>query len=161
MQQDAEEFYNTAIRELSRGLSSLNNGASMNSFLTFDIEEIITCNEEASEPPVYHNETMNKLVCNIQGGPGSTISVDHMHEGIKMGLEGSVEKYSNILGRNALWTKKQKLNSLPKYLCVQFMRFFWKPTPESMDHAGVKCKILRSVSYPEVYFLVLSMFYIY
>ena len=29
------------------------------------------------------------------------------------------------------------------------MRFFWKATPESRDHAGLKCKIMRKVDYPE------------
>lgn len=26
------------------------------------------------------------------------------------------------------------------------LRFFWKATPDSMDHQGVKCKIMRPVS---------------
>lgn len=89
-------------------------------------------------------------VCIHVGGAGASQSVDHLHEGLKMGLEGEVEKHSSLLGRNALWHKKLRMNSLPKYLCIQFMRFFWKPTPESLDHSGVKCKILRPVSYPEV-----------
>ena len=29
------------------------------------------------------------------------------------------------------------------------MRFFWKATPESRDHRGLKCKILRAVSFPD------------
>ena len=29
------------------------------------------------------------------------------------------------------------------YICVHFMRFFWKLTPESKDHTGVNCKIMR------------------
>jgi hypothetical protein len=28
------------------------------------------------------------------------------------------------------------------------MRFYWKATPESRDHAGVKCKMLRPVAFP-------------
>ena len=28
--------------------------------------------------------------------------------------------------------------------------FFWKATPDSQDHAGVKSKIMRAVSYPDV-----------
>ena len=71
---------------------------------------------------------------------------------MKLGLEGSVEKFSEKLNRNALWTRKLRIKSLPQYLCVQFMRFFWKATPESRDHAGVKCKILRPVVFPEVHF---------
>ena len=30
------------------------------------------------------------------------------------------------------------------------MRFFWKATPDSRDHRGLKCKILRAVSFPDV-----------
>lgn len=51
-----------------------------------------------------------------------------------------------MLGRNATWKKTLRINRLPKYLCVQFMRFYWKATPESRDHAGVKCKMLRVCS---------------
>lgn len=47
------------------------------------------------------------------------------------GLTGEVEKRSELLGRNAVWSRISRLTSLPKYLCVQFMRFYWKATPES------------------------------
>jgi ubiquitin carboxyl-terminal hydrolase 14 len=76
-------------------------------------------------------------------------SIDHLQDGLKLGLEGSVEKHSNVLGRNAIWQRKLRVASLPKYLSIQFMRFFWKATPESTDHAGIKCKILRRVNFPE------------
>lgn len=59
------------------------------------------------------------------------------------GLDGTLEKNSTVLGRNAVWTREQRVARLPKYLCVQFMRFFWKSTPDSRDHAGVKCKMMR------------------
>ena len=65
-------------------------------------------------------------------------------------LIGVVEKQSLILNRNAQWKKKQRISILPKYLCIHFMRFFWKPTPESRDHTGLKCKILRAVTFPDV-----------
>ena len=29
------------------------------------------------------------------------------------------------------------------------MRFFWKETPESRDHQGVRCKILRRVKFTQ------------
>ena len=57
-------------------------------------------------------------------------SIDHLQDGLKLGLEGTVEKHSSILGRDAIWLRKQRVASLPKYLCIQFMRFFWKPTPD-------------------------------
>ncbi|CAE7912994.1 UBP7, partial [Symbiodinium sp. KB8] len=34
------------------------------------------------------------------------------------------------------------------YLCIHFVRFYWKETPLSREHAGVKCKISRRVSFP-------------
>lgn len=66
-----------------------------------------------------------------------------------------MEKFSSTLDRNAMWRKTQKISKLPRFVCVQFMRFFWKPTPESRDHAGVKCKILRPVAFSEVVHLTL------
>jgi ubiquitin carboxyl-terminal hydrolase 14 len=32
---------------------------------------------------------------------------------------------------------------------VQFLRFFWKATPDSRESAGAKCKILRAVNFTE------------
>lgn len=29
-------------------------------------------------------------------------------------------------------------------------RFFWKATPGNADHTGVKCKIMKAVTFPEV-----------
>lgn len=89
------------------------------------------------EVPIVKTEKALKLVCNI------TIETNHLSEGIKIGLEGAIEKHSDVLGRNAQWKKTLRINRLPKYLCVQFMRFYWKLTPESRDHTGVKCKMLR------------------
>ena len=65
-------------------------------------------------------------------------------------MEGTFIKHSSVLGRDAVWHKQQRIASLPKYLCFQFMRFFWKATPDNRDHVGVKCKIMRAVTYPEV-----------
>ena len=80
-----------------------------------------------------------------------------------------LEKYSDVLGRNCQWKKEAHISKLPKYLwyalhslshhyliqcnsftlySVQMMRFYWKLTPDSMDHAGVPCKILKGVSFP-------------
>ena len=67
-----------------------------------------------------------------------------------IGMEGTFIKHSSVLGRDAVWHKQQRIASLPKYLCFQFMRFFWKATPDNRDHVGVKCKIMRAVTYPEV-----------
>ena len=148
MQQDAEEFYNTLVQSVANGLSSVNKD--IKSYIGIELEEELTCAEAAEEPSTKRTENVYKLTCNIQGGQGSSVSIDFVQEGIKLGLEGSVEKHSAILDRNAVWNKTQKISKLPRYLCIHFMRFYWKATPDSMDHAGVKCKIMRPVIYPEV-----------
>jgi ubiquitin carboxyl-terminal hydrolase 14 len=58
-------------------------------------------------------------------------------------MSGTIEKHSAVLGRNAVWNKKSEISRLPPVLCVHMMRFFWKATPDSQDHQGVKCKMLR------------------
>ena len=147
MQQDAEEFYNTLAECLQAAVRSV--GLDFGSMLGFEVEQTMVCRESDVEPPVVSKERANKLICNIQGGPGVE-PTSHILEGVKLGLEGAIEKNSSMLGRNAIWTKRQRLASLPRYLCFQFMRFFWKTTPESRDHQGVKCKILKAVTYPDV-----------
>lgn len=147
MQQDAEDFYNILSQTLRNGF---NDAHGYESLLGAELEETLTCAETDAEPVVSRKETISKVVCSIHGGAGSSITVDHAHEGIKLWLEGSLEKHSSVLGRNAVWKRSARMSKLPKYLCVQFLRFFWKATPESADHAGIKCKILRPVSFPGV-----------
>jgi ubiquitin carboxyl-terminal hydrolase 14 len=62
-------------------------------------------------------------------------------------LQGKTEKHSDVLGRNAVWTRKQRISRLPPVITVQFGRFYWKATPDSQDHAGVKCKVMRPVAF--------------
>lgn len=44
--------------------------------------------------------------------------VNNLKDGIKIGLEEEVEKFSEGLNRNSLWTKSYRIASLPKYLIV-------------------------------------------
>lgn len=101
------------------------------------------------EPPVKMYDTARKLVCNIQGGAdaSSQVNVNHIAEGIELSLNGKVEKRSDVLGRDAVWSKKTRIARLPPILTVQFGRFYWKETPDSQDHAGVKCKVMKPVAF--------------
>ncbi|KAL7461745.1 hypothetical protein ACHAXS_002153 [Conticribra weissflogii] len=135
------------------------------------MEEILTCDELSApdadkdamdtegtnenalvEPPVVTYDLHRKLVCNIQGGSdtNSQVNITHIAEGIQLSLTGKLEKYSDVLGRNAQWTRSQKIARLPPYLVVQFGRFYWKATPDSQDHAGVKCKVMKPVAFHSV-----------
>jgi ubiquitin carboxyl-terminal hydrolase 14 len=115
------------------------------------MEETLTCTESAAEEPLVRTESANKLICNIQNSltSGTSSNIDHMFAGIQLSLEGQVDKNASSLGRDAVWKRTQRVKSLPRYLCVHFMRFFWKATPDARDHQGVKCKIMRSVRFPE------------
>jgi ubiquitin carboxyl-terminal hydrolase 14 len=146
LQQDAEELFNTLVTDIQSYLAPLASAPTscFSSLLGLELEETLVCQETLDEPVVRRTEAVSKLVCNINN------SIDHMTDALKLGMEGSIEKRSLVLGRDALWTKKQRVSSLPRYICFQFMRFFWKPTPESRDHRGVKCKIGRAVTFPEV-----------
>mmetsp|Transcript_11624 Transcript_11624/g.24640 ORF Transcript_11624/g.24640 Transcript_11624/m.24640 type:complete len:565 (+) Transcript_11624:149-1843(+) len=101
------------------------------------------------EPPVKSFDLLRKLVCNIQGGSDGTAqtNVSHLAEGIALSLNGSIEKRSEILGRDAVWTRKQRIARLPPIITVQFGRFYWKATPDSADHTGVKCKVMKPVTF--------------
>lgn len=127
------------------------------------MEETLTCDEfdtdskmevegeaaAAVEPPVKSYDLLRKLVCNIQGGSdgNSQVNVGHINEGIALSLNGKIEKRSEVLGRDAVWTRKQRIARLPPHIVVQFGRFYWKATPDSQDHAGVKCKVMKPVAF--------------
>ena len=171
MQQDAEEFFNTCTSVLQHSLPApilpTPEYSSAGDLMQIEFEESMTCVEEPKEPVVlkHRSEVVNKLVCNIKSNITSSDDssssstnankvANIMIDGIIMNMEGTIEKNSELLGRNAVWRKHQRISKLPKYICVQFMRFFWKPTPDSRDHAGVKCKIMRPVTFPEVRLLI-------
>mmetsp|Transcript_6317 Transcript_6317/g.5652 ORF Transcript_6317/g.5652 Transcript_6317/m.5652 type:complete len:517 (-) Transcript_6317:495-2045(-) len=148
MQQDAEEFYNIVIQNLNNFSERI--GVDFKKLLGIQLEEKLTCAETESEAPVVRYEFSSKLICVIQGGVTTTTNIDHLNDGLKLWTDGTTEKFSEILGRNALWNRKTRISRLPKHLCIQFMRFFWKETPDNADHRGLKCKILRPITFPEV-----------
>lgn len=149
---DAEEFYNLMYRSFEASLGT--EGRNLDHLITVELEHTVQCIEAELEPITVTKEKRNKIVCNIVGGGREGVgNTDHLRDGIKINFEGQTVKRSNILQRDALWSNHTKISKLPRYLCIQFMRFFFKKTPDSADHQGVKCKILRSVSFPMVIIL--------
>lgn len=73
-----------------------------------------------------------------------------LNEGLRISLDGQVEKFSQTLQRNAVYTQKKTINRLPGYLCIQFVRFYWKSANASSGTEAGKAKILRKVQYPRV-----------
>lgn len=179
MQQDAEEFLSGVLTlasaemmgkdKIRQGLTLRNGdedlkGATnlVDAVFGLQMEETLTCDEfdntamdddnVVTEQPVKSFDLHRKLVCNIQGGSdGNTnVNVNHIAEGIHLSLEGKIEKRSDVLGRDAVWSRKQRISRLPPFLVVQFGRFYWKTTPDSQDHAGVKCKVMKPVAFNSI-----------
>ncbi|EJK74727.1 hypothetical protein THAOC_03580 [Thalassiosira oceanica] len=67
------------------------------------------------EKPVVTYDIARKIVCNIQGGTGagSDVNITHVAEGIQLSLSGKLEKHSEALGRDAMWTRTQRIARLP------------------------------------------------
>ena len=65
-------------------------------------------------------------------------------------MKGEIEKFSNVLQKNAIFNRTQKVNSLPSYLCINFVRFYWKQESAVGGTKAGRAKILRSVMYPRV-----------
>jgi ubiquitin carboxyl-terminal hydrolase 14 len=81
------------------------------------------CAENEAEPSTHTKERVLKLSCFIDNGGNP---IDNMQEGIKISFNGEIDKNSPSLGREARYTQKKTINALPSYLCVNFVRFYWK-----------------------------------
>ena len=79
------------------------------------------------------DSTSYTIKCNIDN------DVNHVSEGIKLGLKDDREKNSEKLGRLVAFTGSSAITKLPPYMTVQMVRFFFKVA------AAQKAKILRKV----------------
>ncbi|KAF2301982.1 hypothetical protein GH714_031132 [Hevea brasiliensis] len=137
MQQDAEECWTQLLYTLSQSLRSSSPSENLDTTKAlFGIELVsrIHCQESGEESS--ETESVYSLKCHISQ------EVNHLHEGLKHGLKSELEKASPSLGRSAIYLKESRINALPRYLTVQFVRFFWK------RESNQKAKILRKVDYP-------------
>lgn len=105
-------------------------------YMSGQFQSTLKCDDAPDESPIVANEEFAKLKCHIN------ITVNYMMNGIKEALDEKIEKNSPSLNRSAMYTKTSRVSRLPRYLTVDFVRFFWKPTER------VKAKILRKVKFP-------------
>jgi ubiquitin carboxyl-terminal hydrolase 14 len=68
-------------------------------------------------------------------------------EGIKLSLEGTVEKLSPLDNINHNYEKISRFNKLPHYLMVQMIRFFWKAASDLPNAKPVAVKICKSIDF--------------
>lgn len=149
-QQDAEEAWTEIVQQLrqklkiketAEGSSEPKEISFIDKYMAGSFSSVTECDEEAAreggEEPVKGEDPFLKLDCHI------TAATNHLRDGILAGLEEKIEKNSEVLGRDAMYTKKSKISRLPKYLTVHFIRFFWK------REAQKKAKIMRKVTFPD------------
>ncbi|PHH61149.1 hypothetical protein CDD81_717 [Ophiocordyceps australis] len=145
-QQDAEEAWSQIIQHIDRNLITDKPGddnqvSFVTKYMSGQFASHMACDEEAArdggEEPIESNDKFFKLDCHIDA------STNHLRDGILAGLSQKIEKQSQVLGRDAVYTKTSTIARAPKYLTVHFVRFFWK------REAKVKAKIMRKVSFPQ------------
>lgn len=91
-QQDSDEFQGALMNTLANGLKSAPPSVVfppgvdnvVDALFGVDIEVRLHCQETDDEEDVIQHETHRKVVCNIAGGAGSTVQINHIHEGIKL-----------------------------------------------------------------------------
>lgn len=116
----------------------------------FEIEMIETLKntEIEAEDPQYKEHKTTKIGCSL-GGNDKDTKVGTLFEGIKFGLNTSIEKRSDLDGVNHIYESKSRFNTLPPFLIVQMVRFFWKETndPESAFNKPLATKICRAIDF--------------
>ncbi|KAI1493222.1 ubiquitin carboxyl-terminal hydrolase [Biscogniauxia mediterranea] len=145
-QQDAEEAWSQIVSQLRQKLrvkpspDATTDASFIERYMSGEFTSELVCDEpaarEAGEPVIQSRDSFLKLNCHIDG------STNHLRDGIANGLSEKLEKKSEVLDRDAVYTKTSKISRLPKYLTVHFVRFFWKRETQK------KAKIMRKVTFP-------------
>lgn len=144
-QQDAEEAWSQIVHQLRQNLkiTAGSEGDKVNTFvdkyMAGSLESTLAPPAEAAdkEEAVHSADSFLKLDCHIDQ------HINHLRDGIMAGLTEEIEKRSETLDSNAIYTKTSRITRLPKYLTVHFVRFFWK------KDVGKKAKIMKKVTFPE------------
>lgn len=139
MQQDADECWGNIMTSLRDKLKDGPDGSDPVIRKLFGVGLHKALKAEEGEEVVEEDDLQLKLVCNITG------EVNHMSEGLHLGLKDDRERRSQALGRDVWFRGSAKITSLPPYLTVQMLRFFYKADVQQ------KAKILRKVSFPLVF----------
>jgi len=145
MQQDAEECWTQIMLSLSQRLPKINAPESekpsitnsvVNQLFGGEMTSVLSNEENADEPKTVKSDSFLKLSCHISK------ETNYLLEGLKEGLIEHMTKQSETLGREAKYIRTSKINRLPYYLTVQFVRFFWRQDKQ------LKAKIVRPIEFP-------------
>ena len=151
MQQDSEECFNSLMQSFQSANMRTSIGDEERNLIShlFDIDfQVTLTNTQAEdEEKQISYEKHKELRCHIDN---QNKPINHLDEGLKISLEGEVEKFSDHTQAQSVYKKELKMNNLPPYLVVNLVRFFWKKESSTAGTKAGKSKILRSVSFPMV-----------
>jgi ubiquitin carboxyl-terminal hydrolase 14 len=125
-QQDAEEAFSQLLSAMQQARSS--------HVLEGELRVEYKCTEAPEEVDV-RVEPFVKLQCHISQQTNDLLT------GLKLAFSDQMEKQSAVLQRNAVFTKTSRIQRLPEYLVVHYVRFYWRRDTQQ------KAKVLRQVQF--------------
>lgn len=104
-QQDAEECYSALLTAFKNSLKLPDDesGDLIEKLFGLELENKVKNKEDADEPEQISKEHVLRLSCHIDNNNNP---INHLAEGLKISLNGDIEKYSDKLGRNAIFSKE-------------------------------------------------------
>jgi len=142
-QQDAEEFWSAFLQSLNslprlegEGKENMDGENAIDQLFCGEMEDEYLRADDSSDK-VIKTSKWKKIGCNIDG------NTKHLSESLRLTFsESGLELQSPILGSSSIYNRTSRINKLPFYLTVQFVRFFWKKKEQA------KAKITKPVSFP-------------
>lgn len=110
-QQDAEECYTNILMSFKNALKLPDDesGDMIEKLFGIELVNTVKNKESEAEPEQVTKENVLRLSCHIDNNNNP---INHLAEGLKISLEGDIEKYSPVLDRNAIYAKKSLVNKL-------------------------------------------------
>jgi len=140
MQQDADECLQQLMTAMASKLTKTPGNVKGTNMIDYlfggQLRYEMKNTENEKEDSQVSFEKFRKLKCFIK------LDINYMFQGLTAGLEENLERRSPTLNRTCVYSKIGRISKLPRYLIVQYVRFFWK------TDTSKKAKILRKVVFP-------------
>jgi ubiquitin carboxyl-terminal hydrolase 14 len=108
-QQDADECFQSSLQSWRRPLEISTKEDLIGNLFEIELQSELKCVEAPDEPATFQNEKVLRLSCHIDNNNNP---INMLWEGIKISLEGDIEKRSQTLGRDAVYHKTSRINKL-------------------------------------------------
>ncbi|EPY25823.1 ubiquitin carboxyl-terminal hydrolase 14 [Strigomonas culicis] len=131
MQHDAQEALSTMLQQLAGALPS-----KYARLFQGTVQQTLKCGDIPDDAGNVSSAPFAMLQCNIGG------EVQTLEAGLAQSFNETFDARSDVLGREAKFTKTSRLSALPEYLFVHMVRFSWK------NDIQKKAKILKPITFP-------------